>query len=51
MNNTHQTVTLSHPMLTNDWHDALSEEQLHSEPNQLNVTLEPYGYRILYRKL
>lgn len=51
INNTDQTITLSHPMVTNDWCDALSEEQLHSEPNQLNVTLEPYGYRILYRKL
>jgi hypothetical protein len=51
INNTDQTITLSHPMQTNDWCDALSEEQVLSEPNELNVALEPYGYRILYRKL
>lgn len=51
MNNTDQKITLSHPMLTTDWRDALSEELVKSEPNALNITLDPFGYRILYRKL
>ena len=51
INNTDQSIKLSHPMLTNDWCDALSEEQIQCESNLLNVTLEPYGYRILYRRL
>ncbi|AWB44827.1 alpha-glycosidase [Paenibacillus sp. CAA11] len=51
MNNTDQHQTLSHPMETNDWRDALTEEPVKPEKGIMNIGLDPYGYRILYRHL
>ncbi|BFH62225.1 alpha-glycosidase [Paenibacillus azoreducens] len=51
MNNTGQKQTLSHPMVTTDWRDALSDEQVPPVNGVMNITLDAYGYRILYRKI
>ncbi|GIO31196.1 MULTISPECIES: alpha-glycosidase [Paenibacillus] len=51
MNNTGQKQTLSHPMETTDWKDALSGEKVSPVNGVMNVTLEPFGYRILYRNI
>ncbi|MDQ0655750.1 hypothetical protein QF041_000517 [Paenibacillus sp. W2I17] len=51
MNNTPQDRTLSHPMETKDWKDALTEEPVLPTDGMMNIKLDPYGYRILYRQL
>lgn len=51
MNNSPQPRTLSHPMETDDWQDALTGEAVLPENGMMNVALDPYGYRILYRNL
>lgn len=51
MNNTPDPRTLSHPMETDDWIDSLTTEPVVPQHGIMNITLEPYGYRILCRKL
>lgn len=51
MNNTDQPQTLSHPIVATDWHDALSMEPVAPEDGMMNISLDPYGYRILCRSL
>jgi cyclomaltodextrinase len=51
MNNTDQASTLSHPMETDDWKDALSGEEVHPADGMMNIQLDEFGYRILVRKL
>ncbi|MGF7047461.1 glycosidase [Paenibacillus sp. DS2015] len=51
MNNTEESQILSHPMVTQDWKDALSEEHVEPKEGIMNIHLDPYGYRILYRNL
>lgn len=51
MNNTPRQVTLTHPMETEDWRDALTEEKVQPRNGIMHIGLEPFGYRILYRNL
>jgi len=51
MNNTPEHRTLSHPMETNDWQDALTNVPVDPLDGIMNIELEPYGYRILCRSL
>ncbi|MNN50341.1 Cyclomaltodextrinase [compost metagenome] len=51
MNNTDKPRTLSHPMETEDWRDALSNEIVKPKDKVMNISLDPYGFRILYRHL
>ena len=51
MNNTDSPQILSHPMVTTDWKDAMSEEDVVPEEGIMNISLAPFGYRILYRNL
>lgn len=51
MNNTEKKRTLSHPMDTNDWYDALTGERVMPDKGIMNISLDPFGYRILFRKL
>ncbi|WP_055108021.1 alpha-glycosidase [Paenibacillus ihumii] len=51
MNNTEKKRTLSHPIVTNDWLDALTHERVMPDKGIMNISLDPFGYRILYRKL
>ena len=51
MNNTAERTVLSHPMETNDWHDALSGEHAEVTDGVMNIELDELGYRIMYRKI
>lgn len=51
MNNTDKPRTLSHPMETEDWRDALSNEIVKPKNKMMNISLDPYAFRILYRHL
>ncbi|AZK47414.1 alpha-glycosidase [Paenibacillus lentus] len=51
MNNTEKKRTLSHPMNTNDWCDALTGERVMPDKGTMNISLDSYGYRILFRKI
>ncbi|WP_426449916.1 alpha-glycosidase [Paenibacillus sp. S-38] len=51
MNNTEEETVLSHPMETEDWKDALSQEEVVPVNGMMNIKLDPLGYRILYRWL
>lgn len=51
MNNTPEPRTLSHPMETTDWQDSLTGEPVVPTEGIMNIPLDPYGYRILCRKL
>jgi cyclomaltodextrinase / maltogenic alpha-amylase / neopullulanase len=51
MNNSGEEAVLTHPMEMNDWKDALSQEPVPVEDGQMNVKLDEFGYRIIYRKL
>ncbi|MCJ8012502.1 alpha-glycosidase [Paenibacillus sp. KQZ6P-2] len=51
MNNTDQKQTLSHPMVTTDWRDALSNEKVMPTNGTMNISLDPFGYRILFREI
>ncbi|WP_223066219.1 alpha-glycosidase [Paenibacillus caui] len=49
MNNTNEHQTLCHPIETGDWRDALTEEPVWPYDGMMNIGLDPFGYRILYR--
>ncbi|WP_010271010.1 alpha-glycosidase [Paenibacillus senegalensis] len=51
MNNTEEEQQLSHPLKTNDWHDALSEEPVPVKDGYMSITLKPFDYRIVCRSL
>lgn len=51
MNNSEEKRTLSHPIVTTDWYDALLNEPVKPVDGTMHIELEPYGYRILCRKL
>lgn len=51
MNNTADHQTLAHPMEAGGWKDALTEEAVDNKDGKLEIGLDPYGYRILYRTL
>lgn len=51
MNNTGKYRTLAHPMETDDWRDALSQERVKPKDGVMHIGLDPYGFRILYRHL
>ncbi|MDQ0087695.1 glycosidase [Paenibacillus anaericanus] len=51
MNNTDKSRTLSHRMETNDWRDALSGDKVETQKGSMNIGLDPFGFRILYREL
>ncbi|WP_410511049.1 alpha-glycosidase [Paenibacillus sp. BR2-3] len=51
MNNTPDPRTLSHPMETDDWQDSLTGDPVVPQNGIMNIPLDPYGYRILYREL
>ncbi|MBP1990479.1 alpha-glycosidase [Paenibacillus eucommiae] len=51
MNNTDQKTKISHAMDTNDWKDALTGEEVHTTEGTMNIELDVFGYRILYRNL
>ncbi|MNR65645.1 hypothetical protein D3C85_1887810 [compost metagenome] len=51
MNNSPVPRILSHPMETDDWQDALTGEQVIPDNGMMNISLDPYGYRILKRNL
>lgn len=51
MNNTPKPQTLSHPMQTTDWQDALTEEKVLPSNGVMNISLDAYGFRILYRHM
>ncbi|WP_054955839.1 alpha-glycosidase [Paenibacillus dakarensis] len=51
MNNTDSPQTLSHPIVTTDWHDALSNEKVTPQDGVMHIKLDPYGYRIICRSL
>lgn len=51
MNNTEDTVTLKHPMNTDDWHDALTNDEVLTVDEQLQIELAPLDFRILYRNI
>jgi cyclomaltodextrinase len=42
---------MSHPIETNDWKDALSGEHVAVQNGNMNIKLDEYGYRIIYRSL
>lgn len=51
MNNSDQPLTLSHPMQSGGWRDALSGSAAEVRDGLLEVKLDPSGYRILWRKI
>ncbi|CAM2780466.1 alpha-glycosidase [Paenibacillus sediminis] len=51
MNNTAEKRTLTHPMDTSDWRDALSDVKVAPDKGMMNISLDPYGFRILFRQL
>lgn len=51
MNNSPEARTLSHPMETDDWQDALTGEAVAPDNGIMHIPLDPYGYRILSRDL
>ncbi|MNC82041.1 hypothetical protein D3C75_1353950 [compost metagenome] len=51
MNNSPQPRTLSHPMETDDWQDALTGDPVAPVHGMMHISLDPYGYRILSREL
>ncbi|WP_018752802.1 alpha-glycosidase [Paenibacillus sanguinis] len=51
INNTANQTLLAHPMQTSDWRDAITGEQVNPTDGMMKITLEPYGFRILYRSL
>ncbi|WP_106767731.1 alpha-glycosidase [Paenibacillus faecalis] len=51
MNNTNKRRTLSYPLNSFDWVDALTLETVKPNHGKINISLNPYGYRILYRKI
>lgn len=51
MNNTGKQRILSHPMETEDWFDALTGDGVKPKNGTMEIGLDPYGFRILCRKL
>ncbi|QSF42590.1 alpha-glycosidase [Paenibacillus tianjinensis] len=51
MNNSPVPRILSHPMETDDWQDALTGDPVAPVDGMMNISLDPYGYRILCRNL
>ena len=51
MNNTDKACVLSHPIQTSDWQDALTGERVAPDLGTMNISLDPYGFRILYRHI
>lgn len=51
MNNTDKQRTLSHPMETEDWFDAMTGDAVKPKNGTMEIGLDPYGFRILSRKL
>lgn len=51
INNTEDTVTLSHFMEADDWRDALTNDEVARIDNQLQLELEPLDFRILCRDI
>jgi len=51
MNNTDKACVLSHPIQTSDWQDAFTGERVAPESGIMNISLDPYGFRILYRHI
>ncbi|WP_424766802.1 alpha-glycosidase [Paenibacillus sp. sgz302251] len=51
MNNTEDTVLLKHPMKAGDWRDAMTGEDVPTNEEQLQIELEPLGFRILCRDI
>ncbi|MFC4100543.1 alpha-glycosidase [Paenibacillus xanthanilyticus] len=51
MNNTPEETHMEHPLETDDWEDALTGEHVPVEDGVQTIKLDPYGYRIMMRKL
>ncbi|MGG1633044.1 alpha-glycosidase [Paenibacillus sp. FSL K6-3182] len=51
INHTEETVKLKHPMEVDDWKDALSNEEVATFEEQLQLELGPHDFRILYRNI
>lgn len=51
LNNTEETVTLSHPMKAGGWKDAFSGDEVETNGEQLQTELEPLGFRVLFRDI
>lgn len=51
MNNSEKETVLVHPMIADDWIDALSGEPVKPEDGLMHIGLEPLGYRILSRSI
>ncbi|CAI6029471.1 alpha-glycosidase [Cohnella sp. JJ-181] len=51
MNNSENEAVLAHPMIAEDWIDALSGEPVRPEDGVMRIRLEPLGYRILSRTI
>lgn len=51
MNNSPEPRSLSHPMETEDWKDAFSGDAVKPDNGTMHISLEPYGFRILSRRL
>ncbi|WP_025692910.1 alpha-glycosidase [Paenibacillus zanthoxyli] len=51
MNNSPEPRSLSHAIETEDWTDALSGDEVRPDEGIMHISLEPYGFRILSRRL
>lgn len=51
MNNTEERTTISHPIDTTDWRDALSNDPVEPVDGVMHIELDELGYRILYRNI
>lgn len=51
MNNSSESRTLSLPLETGDWTDALSGERVQLGEGMMKVALEPYSFRMMFRGL
>lgn len=51
MNNSDQSCTLSHPIVTTDWTDALTGDPVKPANGVMHIDLGPFGFRILRRTL
>ncbi|NJJ37587.1 alpha-glycosidase [Paenibacillus apii] len=51
MNNSPEPRSLSHAMETEDWKDTFTGEPVKPDNGTMHVSLEPFGFRILSRRL
>lgn len=51
MNRSDEPVELTHPMIEGGWRDALTGEEIDNPDDKLVISLEPNGYRIVWRKI